>query len=385
MTRFQLHNQLEEAQKLDSLPSVTAYQRIDGPGSSLDLREFQQALWHLPDMPKDIEGDPARHWSCGLPRTVAITIDTGTRITAYPFNPDLIGVESNDFKDKVIAKPGEVLPIKRNWLLKILDLFNLSGVKFVLENLRPDIKSAGLGGSATVATGVCILANELAGKPFNEIQLISMASRIEQDFGVSIAGTQEQSNVVFGGVRDYIWFPWGIPGDFGSGYGESLRSEIVSPQNYGELESRMAIFHTGRVRLSTDVNSVWIKALSTTRGFKLHKKKPEIAYQFREGLRLRKWDQVVDAIRKYREIRTALCPGYMTASEKILKIAEAKGCTVFPLGAGGGGAVLIFSASSKSLQSTRKELRSTYDEITFKIKAVGHDLFNLANEEGRNI
>lgn len=56
-----------------------------------------------------------------------------------------------------------------------------------------------------------LLANELAGRPFGPTQLVALASRMEQDLGVSITGTQEQSNVVFGGVTDYVWFPWGLP------------------------------------------------------------------------------------------------------------------------------------------------------------------------------
>jgi galactokinase/mevalonate kinase-like predicted kinase len=375
--RAQLCQKLKDAQERNSLPQVVAYQRIDGPGSSLDLREFQQALWQLPSMPADFDADPTLSWTRALPRTVAITIDTGTKVTAYPFKSDYIAVESKDYKTMVTSRSGEVLPIKENWLLKILDLFNLSGVMFVLENLCPGIKSAGLGGSATAATGVCILANELAGKPFNEIQLISIASRIEQDLGISIVGTQEQSNVVFGGVTDYVWFPWGIPGRSGAGYGESLRSELIRPKDYWELESRMAIFHTGKVRQSTDVNSVWRKALSTPEGYELHKKKPEIAYQFREGLRLGKWDQVADSIFKYREIRITLCPGYMAGAEEISKLAEANECLTFPLGAGGGGAILVFSANPESLQRTREELKSKYNEITFKIKDRGHVFKNL--------
>jgi hypothetical protein len=157
-----LNERLVKAEKFGVLPSVISYQRIDGPGSSLDLREFQQALWQLPVFPADTAGDPSVSWTNGLPRTTAITIDTGTRITAYPFDSDLIGVESKDYKTKVISKAGEVLPKKENWLLKILDLFNLRGVIFVLENLHPNIKSSGLGGSAAAATGVCILANELS-------------------------------------------------------------------------------------------------------------------------------------------------------------------------------------------------------------------------------
>ena len=68
---------------------------------------------------------------------------------------------------------------------------------FVLNNLREGIQSSGFGGSSTVTIGVCILANELAGRVFSKIQLISMVSRVEQGFGVSITGTQEHSNIYF--------------------------------------------------------------------------------------------------------------------------------------------------------------------------------------------
>ena len=212
-----LYEDLIMAEKKKALPSVTAYNRIDGPGSSLDLREFQQAFWKLPQIPKN--DDPSRKWTSELPRTVGITIDTGTKIEAHPYDPELICVESIEYKTVVAGRPGEIIPVKENWLLKILEIFNLHGVKFILKNLKEGIQSSGLGGSSTAAIGVCILANELAGKPFNKVQLVSLASRIEQELGVSITGTQEQSNVVFGGVTDYVWFPWGVPGKESTGYG----------------------------------------------------------------------------------------------------------------------------------------------------------------------
>jgi D-glycero-alpha-D-manno-heptose-7-phosphate kinase len=187
---------------------------------------------------------------------VGITIDTGTTIEAQPLDSGIIGVSSVEYGTEVTAKAGEVSPTKENWLLKILDLFRLSGVRFLLHNLRSGLQSSGLGGSATAATGVCVLANELAGRPFGPAQLASMASRIEQDLGVSYTGTQEQNNVTFGGVVDYVWFPWGIPGRPATGYGTSLRFEIVPPEAYTEIEERMAVFHTGRLRASTDVHAV---------------------------------------------------------------------------------------------------------------------------------
>ncbi len=373
----QLNELLRDASERSVLPGVIAYNRIDGPGSSLDLREFQQALWSIPFIPININIDPSMAWTRLLPRTIGITIDTGTKVEARPFDPDLIGVESVEYGFRVTAMAGKVVPTKKNWLLKIIDLFNIRGVMFHLQNLKAGTISAGLGGSATATMGVCILANELAGRPFGPTQLVTIASRIEQDFGVSITGTQEQSNVIFGGVTDYIWFPWGMPGEPESGYGYSLRTELIPPEDYGELEQRMAIFHAGFCRASTDVNAVWMEKLSTDDGFTLHHKKLEISYQFREGLRLRDWGLVLNSIRKYRQIRFDLCSDYMAGADEIFGRAEniGKG-TAFPLGAGGGGGILVFTPDPKKLEELRKDL-FLYKEIAFKIKPKGHELINL--------
>jgi D-glycero-alpha-D-manno-heptose-7-phosphate kinase len=367
---FQLHDYLEKA---DAPPEVIAYNRIDGPGSSLDLNLFQEAFWKVPDLDKD---DPAWRWSQNLPRTVGITIDTGTRIEAHPCDPDLIGVQSADYHTQVTAHPGEVIPVKENWLLKIMEIFNLSGVMFVLKNLREGIHSSGLGGSSTATIGVCILANELAGRPFNKTQLISLASRTEQGLGLSITGTQEQSNVLFGGVTDYVWFPWGRPGHPG-GYGESLRYQLVAPEDYDLLEERMAIFHSGHHRQSSDVNSAWMEALLTPEGYRLHSQKMKVAYEYREALRLKKWDQVLESIEKYRRIRTQLCAGYMESSWDLLERAQSHNSTAFPLGAGGGGGVFLFSPNPGSLEELREDLKGIYQEIPFKIRSRGHEIKNI--------
>ena len=371
---IQLHDSLKLAEKNRVLPKVIAYNRIDGPGSSLDLSEFQQTFWKLPN--NQDNKDPAVKWTSNLPRTVGITIDTGTKIEAHPFDPDLIGVRSIEYDTEVVSTPGDVIPVKENWLLKIIEIFNLKGVMFVLNNLREDISSSGLGGSSTATIGVCILANELAGRPFSKIQLISLASRIEQSFGVSITGTQEQSNVIFGGVTDYVWFPWGKPCYSDTGYGESSRYELMPPEDYWLLEERTAIFHSGYPRLSSEVNLTWRKALLTELGYNLHSKKMGVAYEFREGLRLQKWNHVLKSMVNYRKIRTELCEGYMENSTDLLERAECYGCTVFPLGAGGGGGVLLFSPKPEDLERLRDDLNGIYNEIPYKIRSSGHEINN---------
>lgn len=378
-----LHDSLKLAEKKEALPKVIAYNRIDGPGSSLDLNEFQQTFWKLPHQNfwkiKEMQdnNDPAQKWTRNLPRTIGITIDTGTKIEAHPFDPELIGVKSVEYNTEVIASPGEVIPVSENWLLKIIEIFNLSGVMFVLENLREGIQSSGLGGSSTATIGVCILANELAGRPFSKLQLISLASRIEQGLGLSVTGTQEQSNVLFGGVTDYVWFPWGRPGHPSTGYGESLRYELLEPTDYGLLEDRMAIFHSGHHRQSSVVNQKWMNALLTEEGYKLHAKKMKLAYKYREALRLKKWVHVLESIEEYRKIRTKLCEGYMESSWDLLERAQSFNSTAFPLGAGGGGGVFLFSKDPESLEKLREDLKGIYREIPFKIHSKGHEIINV--------
>lgn len=368
---------LHDAQRSQRIPSCTAYNRIDGPGSSLDLREFQESFWVLPPGTPWLDSDLAASWSAQLPRTVGITINLGVRAQAYPHPPGKIGVESVDYGTSYSVDSLAIPYSPPHWLARIAATFNLDGVLFRLHNLTPGVKSAGLGGSATASTAICLLANRLAGTPFRGDQLVAIASLVEQDLGVSITGTQEQANVVYGGVVDYIWFPWGVPGK-SSGFGASLRFPLVAPEEYSDLEDRMLLIHTGTERESTDVNSVWRRRLADLEGFLLHRRKLAIAYEFREGLRLRDWHQVASAIREYRSVRTELCPEYMSAGcWDIQGQCEQLGAESFPLGAGGGGAVLVFSPDPGATRPLRDLLKSVYRLLPVSLLDHGHEFTNL--------
>jgi D-glycero-alpha-D-manno-heptose-7-phosphate kinase len=374
---FDLSSLLTELNRDGRLPRITAYNRIDGPGSSLDLREFQEAFWRLPDGPPPEDDDEFAVWSKDLPRTIGITINIGTVVEAHPLERGNIGVLSMSYGVQETAKAGHVPYRKEYWLLRILDLFGLSGVQFRLHNLVPRVKSSGLGGSAAATTAVCLLANKLSRARFSEEQIIAIASLIEQDMGVSITGTQEQSNVVFGGVTDYVWFPWGMPGGCG-GYGTSLRRTLLQETDYPELSARIRVYHSGTERASTDVNAVWRLRLSDLEGYDLHLRKLGVAYEFREGLRKKDWSRVCKAIREYAQTRVKLCPDYMTSEcWDIQGYCEDHDAESFPLGAGGGGAVLIFAPSPERLAELDKVLTQAYRRIDFNLRTKGHDFENL--------
>lgn len=370
-----LDDMLRDLERDQKLPEVTAYNRIDGPGSSLDLREFQQALWLNPETIPENYLDSAE-WTRGLPRTIGITIDIGTRVSASPFDPGWIRVISEDYGYDEKLPAGSVPFVKRFWLLRILDAFGLSGVQFTVRNIIPDTKSSGLGGSATATTAVCLLANELAGRPFNGDQIVAMASMIEQDMDVSITGTQEQANVVYGGVTDYVWFPWGIPRIAGS-YGASVRYPLVDSASFGELQSRLRVYHSGLERASTNVNTVWRNRLKDSEGFALHRSQLETAYEFRESIRESDWAGMVESVRLYRAVRTELCASYMTSTnDDIQRRCEKYSAESFPLGAGGGGALCVFGQDPTALDELDTVLESLYRHIPIRLRENGHEFRN---------
>lgn len=372
---MKLREKLINAQKENKLPKITVYNRIDGPGSSLDLRLFQQSMWRLPEIPEDLFADESMVWSKGLPRTIGITINVGTEITTEPAPVGKLGIESVDFGFSYLYDKDEIPPIKENWLLKIMEAFNLDGVKFVTRNLFPELKSAALGGSASVSTGVAILANKLTGEKFDEHQIVGLSSIMEHDLEVSITGTQEQSNVMFGGVLDYIWFPFGIPGK-SNFYGASLRQEILKEEDYSELRSRLDLYFLME-RLSSDVNTIWHQELRKVPGFKLHKRKPHLAYHFREALRTKQWEEAVEPIREYREIRTQLAENYMSKPAwEIEEVCQEYGAVSFPIG-GGGGSTMVYSPDPEKLKKVQERLKERYRYIDYQILPFGHKLENL--------
>ncbi|MSP97011.1 MAG: GHMP kinase [Betaproteobacteria bacterium] len=340
-----LNHSLSAARDAGKHPRVTAYHRLDGPGSSFDLREFQSAFWQVPAGHAPADADAFGLWSKALPRTVAITISTGSTIEAHPHKIGRLGLVAHDLGVEYDVPAGKVPYDKETWLVKLMDVFGISGVRFDLSNLIAGTKSSGLGGSATIATGVALLANALAGAPFTHEQIVPLAALMEQDLGISITGSQEQSNVVYGGVTDYVWFPWGVPGTV-SGFGTSLRRTLLSQADYPELRSHLSLFHTGTERLSTNVNAVWRERLRDAEGFDRHRAALALAYDFREGLRAKDWARVSQPVGGYRKIRTELCSGYMTRECHDIQLKCAQwGAGSFPLGAGGGGAVMVFSPS----------------------------------------
>ncbi|MCX5748653.1 MAG: GHMP kinase [Candidatus Saganbacteria bacterium] len=378
---YAVHNRLADAEKRGKLPSVTGFHRIDGPGSGLNMPLVQRTYFSFREVPGRLDRDPSWKWSKGLPRTVDFTINTGTKITAYPFKPGKLAIESMDYPDlrHVEGKTGQIPPVKRNWLLKIMETFGLNGVMMTIENTDERTMSGGLGGSATVSTSVAILAAHLAGIALSKAQTVSLASVYENDLGVSLTGTQEQWNVVRGGIADHVWFPFGRPG-LGTGYGDAVVRTLLQPAQYGDVRPHMALIHSGRMHASKAVNREWLRKIKTAAGYRDYAGLLPLAYDFAEAVRTRDWGKASELIEKYRAIRTTLCREYMSGSEWLYEIASRNKTVIFPLGAGGGGVCLNFGETPGAVESTVAEVRAIDPGriIDFDLREKGHILENVS-------
>ena len=76
-------------------------------------------------------------------------------------------------------------------------------------------------------------------------------------------------------------------------------------------------------------------------------------------------------------VRTELCPEYMKGAREILGHAQANHSTAFPLGAGGGGGILVFSPDPDALSKLRGIFQGVYREIPIKIQNKGHKFINF--------
>lgn len=67
----------------------------------------------------------------------------------------------------------------------------------------------------------------------------------------------------------------------------------------------------------------------------------------------------------------------MKGSNEIWQEAKNHNCTIFTLGAGGGGTVFLFSEDKDDMDSLRNDICDSFTEIPSKILSKGHELLNL--------
>lgn len=381
-------------------PTVDLFPRSDGPGSSQDLPQFAAMGQRLPALSLDLH-DSAWSWSSECLRTPGACIDgPPIRYRAVPAeDPNAFEYYSPDFHDRPISITGPVRGEVPLFVNNILSQFGLTGVRIEADPMPSVYRGTGLGGSNLAHAAALCLASALTGIDLSLGQIYISAIQLENyfgisgdeesglKFGVSLTGGQEALTALQGGLWDNVHLPMML------GPGGVVSRELCAPEHYDELEQHLLLVNVGQRRgsgvTSTTVSNAWMLAWGTADGAKAHHEKRQVAYQAAEAMRARDWATYAHSVGRYRELRTQLCPAYITGQDELAALCLETGAEYFPLG-GGLGTCLVVSEDASAIARIREVINASADPsrarttVPFRVRSEGAVFHHFA-ESGLNV
>ncbi|MFH1790532.1 MAG: hypothetical protein ABH885_00905 [Candidatus Omnitrophota bacterium] len=295
---------------------------IDGPGSSLDLPEFQKALTEAGlDVTMDqITSTP----------TIASEFKVKIRFELAE-NPDAIEYVAPDYFDDVysVTEPIQITPNttqKDAAAYIFMNIFGLKGIRIICDEMPPVALAGDMESSNVANVALISAASMLSGRTLSQADVFSLAVKLENDELNGLTGGQGHLCTMLGGAFRHIWLS-GIKndaGEFVNPYG-AFSEQFLDDRQLEEVEKHTLLVQAGKdykvtrdetngaitsseptiKRTAAFINYMWTDLLRDRDaiGFELHKSKLALAAQFTKALQSGNYASAVDAMNKYVEIR----------------------------------------------------------------------------------
>jgi len=311
---------LEALRKRKEL-SISGHLRgVDGPGSSLDLPEFQRALTEA-----GIEGFDQ------LPSTPTIASDFKATIRfELAEDPDDIVYVAPDYgitednslsfkKDLKLNKNGRTKNGQRDAPGFIFrNIFGLTGIKIIMEGISPMALAGGMESSNVFNTGLIAAASMLSGANLTQAEIFSLAVKLENDEFGGLTGGQGHLSTLLGGAYRHMWTS-GVrdaQGQLVNPY-SAVSVPLLEDEQLESIENHMMLVQAGKEykdgkavvgRTAALVNNIWTDLLRDRDpdGLQLHKEKLGLTDQYTKALKKGDFDTAAKTIIRYVEIRDAL-------------------------------------------------------------------------------
>jgi hypothetical protein len=321
-TPEQVRTILQQAKEQGTPLQITAHLRgVDGPGSSLDLPEFQKAL--------TAQGAKAVHEITSTP-TLASEFSVTVSFEAAA-DPDVIEYIAPDYgiaKDAPYIVKGNIeltsegkTPNKQKDAPAYIfsNMFGLSGVRIICESISPMALAGGMESSNAFNVALFAAASMLSGQNWTMADIFSKAVEIENNELSGLTGGQGHLSSMLGGAYHHIWLS-GIKDDNGNlinPYG-AFSVPFISPSDYPFLESHMALAQAGKEykdgravsgRTAALINNMWTDLLREKDriGVALHSEKLGLTARYIQALKDKDVQAVVEIVNRYVDIRDELC------------------------------------------------------------------------------
>ncbi len=311
---------LEEAKRRGIILEIEGNLRgVDGPGSSLDLPEFQRSLTAL--------GVTSL---TDIPSTPTIASDFSVKIRfSIASDPDVVEYIAPDYgikedrpfvvRDKVELVDGKTPHGQLDAPAYIFsNVFGLKGIRIELESISPMALAGGMESSNAFNVALLSGASILSGANWSLADIFSEAVRMENDEFKGLTGGQGHLATMLGGSWRHVWLS-GVKNSSGeliNPYG-ALSVPFLSEQDYPYLEAHMALVQGGKEyrngkavvnRTAALVNNMWTDLLRDNDpiGVELHSRKLGLAHAYVTALSNRDMKEVVRVVNEYVDIRDAL-------------------------------------------------------------------------------
>ena len=316
--------------------------------------------------------DPLKHLS---PCTFNIALDMKTRVRLLPDRSGQIRVSSKGLGEEVRPADHTSFTGPLGLIFAIAAHFKIDGVHIEIVSESPP-RSA-LGGSSTAAVALIgALSTALAGEgapPMTREQIVLLAHAIEEAEAGVPCGLQDQLAAAYGGVHAWHWPTQPEDPRFKG-------SEILTSQDYGELEAVILLSYCGVPHVSHDVNKRWIDQFVSGETRALWVEIVSSTKAFVEALRRKDWPAAAGAMNKEVDIRRKMTPDvFDDVGNALVERALGLDCGARFTGAGGGGCIWAVGAEERirALRPMWEEILSTRDDarlLQAKVDPVGLDV-----------
>ena len=298
---------------LESSPiRASAPCRIDC-GGTIDIKTFYYPLRHL------------------SPCTFNIALKMKTAVTLHPFGSDLVKISSRGFDSEVYPVQKAPFNSPLGLMFAVAAYFRVGGVHIDITSESPP-RSA-LGGSSTAAVALMgALSMAIEGRVYQE-NTVLLAHAIEEAVAGVPCGLQDQLAATYGGIHAWYW-PSG-PTD------PAFKArEVLSKEDYAELQDRVLIAFCGVPHESSNINSRWVQQFVAGKDRQLWAEIVTNTRAFVEALSVKDWTSAVHVMNREVQIRRQMTPDVLDdMGEALLKSALSHHCGARFTGAGGGGCI----------------------------------------------
>jgi hypothetical protein len=313
---------LERAARENREISISGHLRgIDGPGSSLDLPEFQKVLTELGVM--DLSN---------IPSTPTIASEFGVKIRfERAKNPNVVEyvapdygyTESNPYIVEGAVRLNEYgkTPNKQKDGPAFIfnNIFGLRGIRIICEEVPPLALAGGMESSNVFNVALVTAASVLSGANLSYADIFSLAVKLENDEFSGLTGGQGHLCTMVGGAYRHIWLS-GIKdaeGRFVNPYG-AYSVQLLSEEQLSKVEEHTFLVQAGKRykngepelgRTASLINWMWTDLLRDRDevGFVLHREKLGLAAQYTRAIQEGNFGEACAAINRYVDIRDTLC------------------------------------------------------------------------------